>query len=308
VHNGINLSLIAALVLTGCAAPSLREWPAQGAIAPEPGGVGGYQHGPQHSQFVAGAHSRIKEQYGFLKRVGDQGTFAVSRANGATFAIPKAGAASLRLAPYGASAEAHDAFVKDYFLKLGVPADQVGSVRTMTLVEATGAATQETHAMPRIVAYYSVLQRAVDGIPVPDSFAWARVNTRGEVVQEGVYWPALPARAIDEAREFRKRLADGAEREQFAARVKAPGGKVMLAIRHSGAELSGPAFECFASFDVETRSVPAPRAAPQEEYRAEVHAESVTRHYDASGAERRLPQEMLSVAAKYTATKPVAKK
>lgn len=56
--------------------------------------------------------------------------------------VCSAHAESLQLPPFGKSSDDHDSFVKDYFLKLGSPADQVGSVRGMTLLEAQGPAAE----------------------------------------------------------------------------------------------------------------------------------------------------------------------
>jgi hypothetical protein len=70
----------------------------------------------------------------------------------------------------------------------------------MTLLEANGRSDETTRTIPRITAYYSVVERAVDGIPVPDSFAWARANSESRIVEEAVYWPALPRDVLAEAK------------------------------------------------------------------------------------------------------------
>ena len=291
-----------ALALGGCAAPSLHDWRTQGAIPAPDGGVAGYQHGPEHSQFAIGDHPKRMEQYGYLKSVGDQGTLATNLANGSTFAVPSAHAPSLRLPPYGGSSDDHDAFVKNYFVKLGLPAVQVGSVRGMTLLDVQGRTENASRTIPRITAYFTRLERAVDGIPVADSFAWARVNSRGEIVQEAVYWPSLPANVLTQTRQFREQLADLRRRQSFESRLPVSGGTGAVVIHHSAATIDQP-FESFASFDVVVRSSPASsRNSPPPGTAA-----AVTRHFDINGIERFLPQETLDLGARYPASKTRAK-
>jgi hypothetical protein len=83
---------------------------------------------------------------------------------------------------------------------------------------------------------------------VIDSVAWARINEQGKVVSEWVYWPAIPAKALADARRLEELVASSAK-TGFLARLPAglPSGK--LAIRHSSATAEGP-FEAFASYDV----------------------------------------------------------
>ena len=291
--------LLLTVGLTACNARAPQDWPAQGTIAAPAEGAAGYQHGPEHTRFVVGDHARQESKYGYLKSVGDQGTLATNHANGSTFAVPSAHAESLGLPPYGKSPEEHDAYVKEYFLKLGLPADQLAGVRGMTLVEAHGPAREVGRTPGQVTAYYSALQRTVAGVPVADSFAWARVNARSEVVQEGVYWPALPANVVQEVRQFREMLADPQRLASFNARLPVPGASGAVVIRHSAATSDEP-FEAFAGFDVVVHS-----SQPSLQ-KAAVPATSVSviRHFDINGRERFLPQERLDLGARY----PVDKK
>src|SRR5262249_23962514 len=268
------------VTLTACVSSPRREWPTQGTISAPAGGGAGYQHGPDHTQVVVGGHRKIAERYGYLRMVGEQGAVATNIANGSTVAAAAPNSSSASLPPFGTGYQDHDKFVKEYFLKLGVPTDQVGSVRAMTMLEAHGPSSEVARTIPRITAYYSTLQRTVDGVPVADSFAWARVNSRGEVVHEGVYWPAIPADVVNQVRQFRELLADPHRTETFKARLAVTGGEGAVVIRHTPAT-SGDAFESFASYDV-TLHVP----ASQQKTSAPGTTVTVIRHFDLNGKER----------------------
>ena len=291
-----------ALALSACGTTGPQDWPTPGTIAAPEGGVAGYQHGPEHSQFAVGEHPKQLEQYGYLKSVGAQGAFATKRTNGSTLAVPSAHAPSLRLSPFGGSSDDHDSFVKNYFVKLGLPGEQIGSVRGMTLLDAQGRAEEASRPFPRITAYYSRLERAVDGMPVAESFAWARVNSRGETVHEAVYWPSLPATVLTQARQFRQLIADPQRRRTFESRLPVSGRAGAVVIHHSSATMDPP-FQSFASFDVVVSASPASSPhAPQPTTGA-----SVTRHFDINAVECFLPQELLNLGKEHPATKTRAK-
>jgi hypothetical protein len=284
-------ALLITCLLMACMSHRVGDWPAQGTIAAPAGGAAGYQHGVTRSGFIQNASSST-EQHGYVKSTSKEGTLAANRQDGSTFAIPSAHAENLRLPPYGNSVEEHDAFVKNYFLERGLPADQIGGVRGMTMLEATGA-VGTTPVVPRIIAYYTVIQRAVDGIQVPDSFAWARVNSRGEVVSEGAYWPALPRQALDEARQLRALLDDPAQREAYASKLPTSARTGALAIRHSAATLGGT-FQALATFDVAV-----PTAFVRTQTASGASREILVRHFDANGIEQTLPQEKLDLGQRF---------
>ena len=71
--------------------------------------------------------------------------------------------------PFGANPAAHDRFVLDYFAGLGLPRDQVLNMRGMTMLDASGRSADIARPRLRVSAYYSVVQRAVGGVAVPDS-------------------------------------------------------------------------------------------------------------------------------------------
>ena len=301
--NPVRILLLLTLTITGCFSPKAQEWRTQGTIPAPDGGVSGYQHGPQHTRFAFGDHLKSESKYGYLKRVGDQGTLAVNSANGSTFAIPSRDADSLKSPPFGNSSEDHDTFVKDYFVKLGLPGDQVAKVRGMTLLEAQGPATEVARKPQHIVAYYSALDRTVEGFPVRDSFAWARVNSRGEIVQEAAYWPSLPASVVSELREFRELFADPRRLQEYKSHLPVSGDGDVIAIHHSSAAADA-GFESFVSFDVTLHLA----QGRFQQTAVEGTTVAVTRHFDINGKERFLPQEKLNLGDKYPHTKQPATK
>jgi hypothetical protein len=283
--------------LGACTTANVPAGPRQGVTPAGNGGLNGYQHGVEGSLFALGGHSKRIQQFGYLKQVGDEGVFAINLNNGSAFGIPNSTAPGLRSGPFGKSPEDHDGFVRAYFIKLGLPADQVTRVRTMTMLEASGRSDETQSTAPAVTAYYSVLDRAVDGISVPDSFAWARVNAEGKVVGEGVYWPPLSAEVMAGARRLRDTLADPSRRSALASRIAGAGSDSTVAIRHASAWIDAP-FEAFPCLDVavvsravaggspvasNTLDTSAPHASPT--------GQVVVRHIDADGVERFLPQE-----------------
>jgi hypothetical protein len=235
-------------------------------------------------------------EHGYLKQVGDQGTLAVNPNNGSTFGIPNAAAPGQRSRPYGASPQDHDAFVRRYFIGLGMPADQIARVHAMTMLEVSGSSDATAKPRPMVTAYYSVLDRAVHGVSVPDSFAWARVDAEGHVIAEAVYWPALPGDVVSEAKGFSETLSDKERESALKARMPANAESVQAAIRHSSAWVDVP-FDAFASYDVIVRTDLLPDAAVAKRGTSPRLApgEIVVRHFDAEGVERFLPQERRTI-------------
>jgi len=294
--------VVCVLLAGGCGLTRVPSPPTAGTIPATDGGASGYQHGFEGSLQVLGSGPRSVFQYGYVKRIGDQGTIAIRMSNGSAFGLANANTPSLQAGPYGKKPEEHDQFVKEYFIRSGIPADQIARMRTMTQLDASGPISEGRKAKPSVAAYYSVLERGVDGIDVPDSFAWARVTADGKVVAEGVYWPAISGSVVTAARRFREQMSDKQRLAAFAARVRASN-EGHVVIRHSSAFVDSP-FESFASFDVTVvaqatsgTAVGASNEAARTETTPASSRQSVIHHYDESGTERLLPQEKRSVAS-----------
>ena len=172
----------------------------------------------------------------------------------------------------------------------------IKAIRTATLLEASGSSDDVSTGRPKVTAYYSVIERAVEVVPVPDSFAWARINRDGQVVAEAVYWPALPAGVLAQAR----RMSQGDALSRAEQAIKARPGEVLVdnqvTIRHTSAAHDKP-FAAHASIDVRVRLAAPTRS--DSDYRRGAGSGGVgaglIRHFDAEGMEFQLPEEVPSV-------------
>jgi hypothetical protein len=296
-------TLVAAVFGAGCATSVRVPDPPSGVIATAAGGAPGYQHGADRSHFSVGARGHRLVEHGYLKHVGDEGTLAIDQINGSAYGVPNANARPQSLAPFGKSAADHDAFVRDYFTKNGIPADQIGGVKGRTLLEATGRSDEKERPIPKVTGYYTVLERAVDGIPVVDSFAWARVNVEGQIVEEAVYWPAISVEVMSKVKQLLDVRSDVKRRHELGARISADASNARLVIRHSAASSHDP-FEAFACVDVMVKAMPAEAQAVTSYSTATPLSEtSYVRHFDIEGKEVFLPQERFRLAHEYPARK-----
>lgn len=276
-----------------------------GIIQSDKGGAVGYQHSLERSRFTTGATGgdlrRVKEG-GFLKLVGPYGVFATDLHNGFVVAVQSGGsdksearAGNVVEKPgYIMDPDKHNKHVADYFLAAGVPKKQIGSIHANTYLSSSGSAQEVRPAPPTVDGYATVIGRVIEEYPVVDSVAWARMNERGEAVSEWVYWPAIPAKALAEARRLHEILS-GPGKTRFVARLPAglPEGKIV--IRHSSATAQG-SFEAFASYDVvDRRTFPESAASPSS------RVSVIVRHFDVDGVERRLPQERRNLGADFPA-------
>jgi hypothetical protein len=283
-----------------CSAHVSAQESSAGVIASNTGGAVGYQHNLERSHFSVGdrdAASRRIEENGFAKVIGPNGVFATNLRNGLAVAIqsdgadkPSVKAADLNFKPtYRGDAEQHNKQVLDYFLHAGVPKDQLGGVHANTYLSARGSARDIRTAQTNVDGYATILERKIGNYPVIDSVAWARMDEEGRVISEWVYWPAIPAKAIRDAKQLEEKTVDQSK-GGFLSRLPSglPRGKVV--IRHSSATEEGP-FEVFASYDVlEKRGSAVSFQSKNETVTTRTEA-VITRHFDVDGVERRLPQE-----------------
>ncbi len=171
-----------------------------------------------------------------------------------------------------------NSMVTEYFVTAGIPRDQVGGVHALTSLSGGGAGEDAASVRLKVDGYVSVLERVVDGkFLVAELIAWAELDKNGKSISEWIYWPAIPARALADARRLEE-LTTGARRAEYLARL--PGGLLLpegtLVIHHSSATDDG-AFEAFATYDVFDNRL------------------GIVKHFDAKGVERRLPSERLNL-------------
>jgi hypothetical protein len=298
------LALLALATCGRALAQNAPPAPSPAVIAPDDGGAPGYQHSIERSRFVLGGTASVAarhvEENGFSKALGENGVVAVDLRNGLFIAVENGGGDKEKATPQlegkvrVMDPDRHNEQVVEYFRGAGVPKEQIGGVHATTYLSSHGSVKDERPAPPKVDGYASVLERKIDGVPVVDSFAWARLNERGEVISESVYWPAIPAKAIADA----KKMLENAVKPDFMARLPAglPAGRVV--IRHTSATSQAP-FEAFASYDVvERRATP---ALTEKNLSVAPSGVAILRHFDAEGVEQRLPQEKLDLSSAYPA-------
>jgi hypothetical protein len=210
----------------------------------------GYVHALERSKFSIGGKAVSRAEFGMQKSMGDQGVFA-TLPTGLTLGMPNADATARQKAPYPGGADAQNKAVRAYFVDAGLPADQISEVVPFAAMHSEGAVADGLKGAmgnAKLGYYFSVLRRHVDGIPVADSLAWARLNVDGEVVMESMYWPAIPEAVITKARAAQTRLADPATHSALMAKV--PGAtEGSLVIHHTPGFYQG-AFEAVATYDI----------------------------------------------------------
>lgn len=248
----------------------------------------GYQHTFEHTSFDVGgkteAERRKVDENGFAKVIGPRGVFAVDLHNGLALAVPngaddKSDDATTRVAAEKRmlDADKQTEQVLAYYTRAGLPKEQIAGTHLTTYLSA--AATKQFGQQPVVDGYATILERAIEDIPVVDSVAWATLSEEGHVLSEWVFWPAISADVISDALRFRSAIAS----KESIFWIKLPphlkNGKVV--IRHTSAT-SDEKFEAFACYDVieaSTSSGPNPTSA------------AYVRHFDSGGKELRLPQE-----------------
>jgi hypothetical protein len=192
------MSVARLLVVTGaliavaaCGGPSVsgNEVVAD-ALAPIPGFI----QTISTTKCWLGADVEKQNLPGYTLWVGAEGVFSVDKANQRSFCEtnPWRPLHSPRAAVEGEE-------VKMYLLGAGLPASQVGSIRYSYSFDTSG----ETYVT-------AIVARQIDGIPAPDSSAFASL-IGAQSVSEGVYWPALSASVSEELSEL-KAIVDDPER------------------------------------------------------------------------------------------------
>ena len=227
----------------------------------------GYYHTASISLFAVGTDAHVALIDGKQKTSGSLGVFVVDMVDGSARAVANAeGTTMIALTD---KPDVHNQRVRNYFLGGGLPADQIDTVQAMATMKGSGTvgdSVDSVLAHREFHAYTSAISRVVAGIPVPDSFAWARFQADGTVEAEGVHWPTVPGSVVAAALALQTTLTDPVLGSALMRRL--PGAQPQVVIRHSPAGYpSGQ--QVFASIDVRDRTGLRAR----------------TRHFDAAGSE-----------------------
>lgn len=260
-------SALRVVVLAGCASlvacgtspsePTAPPLEGSSARLIEEGGTAGYVHTISHSRFAIGGNASPRSEFGMQKMVGTDGVFATRPLTSLVVAMPNATAPCRKRPPLAGGPDAHNRAVQDYFVKAGLPADQILKVETYSAMSAGGAGAELDSASLNgtLNHYFSVVTRQVNGIAVLDSFAWARINADGDVVSESVYWPPLSASVSTDAAALQHVVTDPATRPGFLAKISTdhPSDSGQIFIRHTPGEWDG-SFVAAASYDIGDRT------------------------------------------------------
>jgi hypothetical protein len=250
------------------AAPAATEPTSVEATGARAQPTAGYRHQAARSAFPLRGNVVELEESGFRKTIGQDGVFAIDLVNGAAYAVPNANAELARSAPLTRDPAEHNARVREYFRQAGLPDEQIADVHVTTLMRSHGRAG-EPDPEPEFVGFTTVVSRSIDGIPVPESHAWARLNASGQVVSEAVFWPELPKRVVDEAKALSLLVNDRAALDRLRSKVGISDGNVTVGIHHAPAALSRPTEEATAVAD----------------FARSTQGTGLTRHFLASGEE-----------------------
>jgi hypothetical protein len=196
--------------------------------------VRGYQHELRSSRFRVGTVATPLEEFGMHKQVGDDGVFAV-RSSGLVTALTNA-SSPRSAAPAVDNDAAHNDMVRAYFLSAGLPADQIKDVQARQVVGTGGASSPDAPIVKTVQYRYTILTRQIGGVVVRDSFAWARMNADGSVVEEQVYWPPIPQSVVDDALALEARVREDARRAEFERRLPEHSHSPGVQIRHTPGE------------------------------------------------------------------------
>lgn len=261
-------------------APQPREQQSLSSSEMASSSIAGYAHTFDKSKFRVGRGPSDLSNSGFLKVVGPYGVFAVDPVNHHAAGVANADSPT---GTFTRSASDHEARVLSYFATAGVPSDQVGGVHSTVSAAGGGRGGDPDATRAMSIQYTSIVGRAIKGIPVAESHAWARFDDNDDVVAEDVYWPEIPTDALDEALTIADQLKDTATAAGFRAKLPAEvataEGRVL--IRHSSLAEHG-SFVARGCYDVLMR-VGGEKAGVRSGY---------TRHFGPDGTEFRLPQEM----------------
>jgi hypothetical protein len=204
-----------------------------------------YEHSYERSRFRVGVVARSEGDAAHEAVVGENGVFYVNSNTRAALAVRSASNAGLPT-PFSTDAAVHSAVVKDYFLRAGIPANEVsGTHVTTTAMTGASMAPGGKFSSPKLLYYTTHLERSVGGIRVEGSLAFAALDKAGDVISEGVYWPALPADVIGRAQALVRLLSSKTTRNAFVDRIRnvvpeAAAGDGEVKIVHTSGSNDGP--------------------------------------------------------------------
>ncbi|HEY4014910.1 MAG TPA: hypothetical protein VGM06_16320 [Polyangiaceae bacterium] len=252
--------LCAAFVLAGCTArpgPDIGVATGESAAPDEGDGGGagclvdgalpGTPYDISKSRFAFGSTPVAVDAGSLVRFTGADGVVAIFR-DGSELASLDAGAPEQNLPDWSADPSALTAHVRAYFESMGLADCQVGAAQVFGGAEGGGSAGGSTFIMA--TSNTVLLARGVDGVPVVESTASARMTVDDQSTSEGFYWPTIPASVATAAIAFRDRLADPAALTAYKALLPADAqGQGQVVIHHTSAASPSP-FASATTYDV----------------------------------------------------------
>ena len=196
-----------------------------------------YRQTLESSRFDVGANAR-EESVGLYRRVsGEKGAFLVDTVTGASLAVPSFASSDLPKGmvaslpqPLTKDPQRHSAVVRDYLLRAGIPAAEVGGTHVTTTMAGSGSEADGVVPSRSTLLWYTThLERSLGGVPVEGSYAYTSLDRDGKVISEGVYWPPISADVVGKAAALQQRLAAPASRAKYLEQVKAVSADVAAA-------------------------------------------------------------------------------
>lgn len=185
------------------------------------------------SRFAFGSTPTEQDAGALVRWVGIDGVVAIQQSGGETGFL-NASASEANLPDWSQDSTALASHVTSYFATFGVSACQIESSQ------------DNSGSDGRIIA----LARAVDGIKVIESLAFARFDNQDQSTREGFYWPAIPADVVTSARAFQAMLADPTELAAYKAKLPAAAqGDGLVTIHHTNLA-STSSFTAATTYDV----------------------------------------------------------
>jgi hypothetical protein len=187
-----------------------------------------YEHSFARSGFDIGVNARSRSLPGSEIVEGTDGAFYINAHTRAALAtrsapnISRANAAQVQLpTPFSSKAKVNEDAVKSYLTAAGVPVSEVSATHVTTTMITGGPVSGAWDPKDTRLLYYTAhLERALGGVPVQGSFAFAALDGMDQVITEGVYWPAIPASVVAAAQNFSQQLGNATNRASFIAKVR----------------------------------------------------------------------------------------
>jgi hypothetical protein len=229
-----------ALLLAGCAGGALSPPSDSGTTVSDlscaPGAeLTGASYDIKKSRFTFGSEPSEQMEPTITRWIGADGVVAIF-SNGDEGGSLNGGAPEFSLPDWSEDPMALADHERAYFGAMGVPLCQIDDKPVIT--SGSGGTT-------------AILERAIDGIPVGDSHAFAHFVVGDQTTGEGFYWPTISADVVTAARALRDRLADPTALAAFKLLLPPEArGDGDVIIHHTDGSFDTAPFTAVATYDV----------------------------------------------------------